>query len=388
MSGSTRPKVRGTLRRLLFGAAVLVILGALVYRSRGIIRLEEFSWKRLGQSLRQARGSLLVLSLVTIYAGYAVRSLRWIRFSRYLGRLRFWGVYSSTVMGFCAIFLLGRAGEPIRPLLIARKERLPVSSMFGIYVLERLFDGLATAVVAGLGLLLLPRMAVSRTPSAALVGAMRTTGIVLLVLLFAAAVFLVYFRLHGAAAVERRLMGWRQASGWRPRAAGVLAGLTGGLLAIQSLGDLVAAISYSAVHWTLVATIYVWVAWSFGVADQQLGRMGFPGALLALAFTMVGSTLQLPGVGGGSQVASFLAYTGVFGVEKEPAAAASIALWLITFAASSLAGAPLLIREGWSMGELRQLARAEREAEAAGTHASGPEVSGGGGPAKPGEARR
>jgi hypothetical protein len=260
--------------------------------------------------------------------------------------------------------------------------------MFGIYVLERLFDGLATAVVAGLGLLLLPRMAVSRTPSAALVGAMRTTGIVLLVLLFAAAVFLVYFRLHGAAAVERRLMGWRQASGWRPRAAGVLAGLTGGLLAIQSLGDLVAAISYSAVHWTLVATIYVWVAWSFGVADQQLGRMGFPGALLALAFTMVGSTLQLPGVGGGSQVASFLAYTGVFGVEKEPAAAASIALWLITFAASSLAGAPLLIREGWSMGELRQLARAEREAEAAGTHASGPEVSGGGGPAKPGEARR
>lgn len=388
MPDSTRPKVRGTLRRLLFGAVVLVILGALVYRSRGIIGLEGFSWKRLTQSLWQARGSLLVVSLVTIYAGYAVRSLRWIRFSRYLGRLRFWNVYSSTVMGFCAIFLLGRAGEPIRPLLIARKERLPVSSMFGIYVLERLFDGVATAVVAGLGLLLLPRMAVSRTPSPALVGAMRTTGIVLLVLLVAAAVSLVYFRLYGAAAMERRLVGWRKASGWKPRAAGVLAGLSGGLLAIQSLGDLVAAISYSAVHWTLVATIYVWVAWSFGVADQQLGRMGFSGAMLVLAFTMVGSTLQLPGVGGGSQVASFLAYTGVFGVEKEPAAAASIVLWLITFAASSLAGAPLLIREGWSMGELRQLARAEAEAKATGTHAGVPGVSGGGGPAEPGEARR
>ena len=63
-------------------------------------------------------------------------------------------------------------------------------------------------------------------------------------------------------------------------------------------------------------------------------------------------------------MASFLAYTTVFGVEKEAAAAASIVMWLITFAACSLAGVPLLVHEGFSPGKLREMA--EREKEVAG----------------------
>jgi hypothetical protein len=76
---------------------------------------------------------------------------------------------------------------------------------------------------------------------------------------------------------------------------------------------------------------------------------------------MVGSAIQLPGVGGGSQLACFLAYTTIFGVEKEPAAAAAILIWLISFAGCSLAGIPLLIHEGMSLGELRRLAKQEEE---------------------------
>jgi len=80
-----------------------------------------------------------------------------------------------------------------------------------------------------------------------------------------------------------------------------------------------------------------------------------------LAFTLVGSAVQLPGVGGGSQLACFLAYTTIFGVEKEPAAAAAILIWLITFAGCSLAGVPLLIHEGMSLGELRRMAKEEEK---------------------------
>jgi len=102
----------------------------------------------------------------------------------------------------------------------------------------------------------------------------------------------------------------------------------------------------------------------------RLGTLNLGDALLVLAFTMVGSAVQLPGVGGGSQLACFLAYTTIFGVEKEPAAAAAILIWLITFAGCSLAGIPLLIHEGMSLGELRRLAEqeeqeVEREEEAA-----------------------
>ncbi|MGH9795693.1 MAG: hypothetical protein ACRD5G_13055, partial [Candidatus Acidiferrales bacterium] len=70
---------------------------------------------------------------------------------------------------------------------------------------------------------------------------------------------------------------------------------------------------------------------------------------------------QLPGVGGGSQVASYIAFTLFLGVESGPALVAAIVIWLITFAGSTLAGVPLLVHEGWSMSELRRIARSDAE---------------------------
>ncbi len=372
MRGTSSLIAGNSLRKLLILAVLLVVLGLLVYRFRGVIHLEGFSWDRLGQTLRQARGSLLLLSVAAIFAGYAIRSLRWMRFSRYLGQPNFGHVYSSTLMGFTAIFLLGRAGEPIRPLLIARKDRLPVASMFGIYFLERVFDTGSTAVLTGIGLLTLPRLAFNPESQGDFFMAARSAGLALLVFLLGAAAFLVYFRLHGAGALKQWLSSWRAGSGWKRRLGNMFAGFSDGLQAIRTWPDLLAAIAYSGAHWVLIALLYLWVPHSFG---GRLAQIDFSGALVVLGFTLAGSAFQLPGVGGGSQVASFLALTIIFGVEQEPAAAASIVLWLVTFAASSLAGVPLLIREGWSMGELRRLARAEAAAEAAGAHAAIPEAA-------------
>jgi len=153
--------------------------------------------------------------------------------------------------------------------------------------------------------------------------------------------------------------------GWRRRVAGLVTGFSEGLQAIRTWHDLFSVVAVSAVHWGLVTCIYYWIGRSFG---GRLAELGLADALLVLAFTMAGSTVQLPGVGGGSQVASFLAYTVIFGVDKEPAAAVSIVIWLITFAGATVLGIPLLIKEGWSMGELRRLAHAEAEAEKRGDH--------------------
>lgn len=346
-------------RKLVVVLAAVLVLGFVVYRSSGMIHLADFSGTKLLHAVSNANPLLLILSIVAIYACYALRALRWQVFQQNLGSSRFGIIYGMTLAGFASIFLLGRAGEPVRPLLLARKEKLPIADMFGIYVLERLFDLASSAVIAAVGLLLFRANAHTGGTASKLELAARTTGSVFAAAVVGAIVFLVYLRLHGTALLERRLQGWIKEHGWRARIAGMLLGFARGVQALRSWGELALTLFYSTIHWLLVLMVYLWVSHSFG---GSLGAISLGDAMLVMAFTLVGSAVQLPGVGGGSQVASFLAYTTIFGVEKEPAAAAAIVLWLITFAVVSLAGVPLLIHEGLSLGKLKELAEHEKEA--------------------------
>jgi glycosyltransferase 2 family protein len=349
-------------RKFLVVLIGLLVLGFVVYRSSGMLHLGDFSGTKLLQAVRNAHPLLLILSILAIYVCYAIRSLRWQVFQKNLGPSRFTQIYGMTLAGFSAVFLLGRAGEPVRPLLLARKEKLPVPGMFGVYVLERLFDTASAAVIAAVGLLLFESHSHVSEGSAKLQTAARTTGSVLFAGVIVAIALLLYLRLHGTSLLERKLEGWQNTHGWRRTIAGIVLGFARGAQTIHTVGDLLLSVSYTAAHWFLVLLVYLWVSHSFG---GTLGSLSLGDATLVMAFTLVGSAVQLPGVGGGSQVASFLAYTAIFGVEKEPAAAASIVLWLISFAACSLAGVPLLVHEGFSLGKLRELAEHEKEAASA-----------------------
>src|ERR1700726_113825 len=368
--------MRATLRRLVVALLVLAALAGLAYQSRHKIHLADFTWKKFIHSVSEANVWLLLLAIVAIYGCYALRALRWQRFCRYVGPISFLDTYAGTLMGFAAIFVLGRAGEPVRPLLLARKDRLPVSSMFGIFFLERFCDFAAAAVLACLSLLVFPnRLSDAGADMNWVNGAPRHGAWLLLAELSGLIALLVYYRLHGAGAVDRGLERWRTAGGMRSRGASVIAGISEGLQAIRTLSDLWAAVFYTAAHWTIAVLIYLWVAKAFG--DSFLhSDMNFSGAMLILAVTLVGSVLQLPGVGGGAQIASFIGLTKIFGVEQEPAVAIAVVLWIVTFASSTLAGIPLLIHEGMSFGELRKLARAEAEAEESGKHLAVPGVNG------------
>jgi glycosyltransferase 2 family protein len=357
--------MKASSRKILLLIIGLAVLGFVIYRSSGFINLAGFSGAKLWSVARNADPYYLLLSLVGIYICYSLRAARWQVFQTNLGPSNFWTIYRLTLAGFASIFLLGRAGEPIRPLLLARKECLPVADMFGLYFLERLFDTACTAIIAGLGLVLFESHAHSISGEAGastskLEAAARTTGSLLFTGVIGAIIFLVYLRLHGTAMLERRTQPWRVAGGWRAKLAGILMGFARGVQTIRTWRELALAVLYSALHWIGVAFLYVWISHSLG---GRLASIGFGDALLILAFTLVGSAIQLPGVGGGSQVACFLAYTAIFGVENEPAAAAAILIWLVTFAGVSVVGVPLLIHEGMSLGELKRLAEGEKQRE-------------------------
>jgi hypothetical protein len=354
-------------RRYLLLLVALTAFGYFAYKFRNAITLEGFRWGMVAASLRHSRISFLLLGIAVIYVCFAIRALRWMRFCRWLGPTKFWSVYSATLMGFTCLFLLGRAGEPIRPVLIARKDSLSMPGMFGVFVLERISDAAAALVLAGCALLMLQHGPLSSMATghsfdaggASIVSIARSTGAALLAVLVAAIAFLVYFRYHGARWLARKLHDARWRRGWRGKVVLVLEGFIEGLQGIRTWGDLGALAGYTALHWVLVAVVYELVTHAFG---GRLAQLSFGAVILVLAFTLVGSAVQLPGVGGGAQLATFLVLTLVLGVEKEPAATAAIVLWLVAFASCCIAGLPLLLREGWSMGELRRMAQAEEQA--------------------------
>src|ERR1700690_2354532 len=147
------PSMGVNSRKLVFAGLGALVLGFLIYHFRGSLSLSQFSLHKLWHAIRGENYLYLFLAIVTIYACYALRAWRWQKFQAHVGKARFWSIYAMNLAGFSALFLLGRVAEPVRPLLISRRDKISLAEPFGIYALERILDGACTAVLAAVGLL-------------------------------------------------------------------------------------------------------------------------------------------------------------------------------------------------------------------------------------------
>ena len=344
-------------RGWLFVLLALVV-AYLLYHSRHSLKLGQFSGADLWSAIRSANYLYLFLAVATIYACYAVRALRWRTFQTHVGRASFWNIYAMNLAGFSALFLLGRVAEQVRPVLISRKDKIPLADTFGIYALERILDACCTAALASIGLLLFEASghAQAQGAGAAFEKGAKTAGTAFSIFAIVAICGLIYLRLHGSGVLERRMESWLVSHTWRASFARIVLGFSRGVQTVRSWSDLVSAVVLSVIHWLLVCLCYYLVTRSF---TGRLGTLTFSDAMLVLVFTLVGSAVQLPGVGGGSQALSIVAFTRLFNVPQEPAVAAAMILWLITFAACSLAGVPLLFKEGLSLADIRRMRERE-----------------------------
>jgi hypothetical protein len=95
------------------------------------------------------------------------------------------------------------------------------------------------------------------------------------------------------------------------------------------------------------------------VGDRpHLSSLDLPHVLLLMAFSMVGSIVQLPAVGGGSQLAVISALQLVYGIPPELALSCGILLWLVTFMSCIPVGLTFAHRGHLS---LRKLSKASHE---------------------------
>ncbi|HET7746884.1 MAG TPA: lysylphosphatidylglycerol synthase transmembrane domain-containing protein, partial [Vicinamibacteria bacterium] len=135
--------------RLLAGLLLAAALLILFFRGLDLAAI--------GQALRSAdRGLMAAVAGLTVVT-YAARSFRWGFLLAPLGRVPFTHLYSATMIGFMTGLLVPRAGELVRPYLVARRHPIPISAGFASIILERLIDLVAALLLLFAYFYLLPR---------------------------------------------------------------------------------------------------------------------------------------------------------------------------------------------------------------------------------------
>jgi uncharacterized protein (TIRG00374 family) len=330
-----------------------VLAGALVVWLLGPQSpLRGFDWNLAAAAMARLRWPWLLLSLVMAAATYYGRALRWAVFLKPLKpRPSIRNLLSATVIGFAAITLFGRPGELVRPYLIAVKERVPVSSQFAAWLLERILDLLMALLIFGFALTRAHASGAHVGPGLAGVLALggrfaAFTAVALLVVLVSLRQFAEPMRRRLVAGLrllpEARFLKFEK----------LVNAFVQGVESMRSGSALLLVLIYSVLEWALIAACYECLAQSFFGAS-----LSFVDVLVLLGFVSFGTIIQIPGIGGGMQVVSIVVLTELFAVKLEVATAFAMLVWIITFVAIVPVGLVLALKEGLDWHSLRQIGR-------------------------------
>ncbi|HSY92568.1 MAG TPA: lysylphosphatidylglycerol synthase transmembrane domain-containing protein [Candidatus Binatus sp.] len=345
-------------KRILGSIVMLLILAVLVYLQYRHWRT--FDWATFWSQTHRIKKIHVLHGIALIYLAYGLRALRWKIFLKPVRpKTTVAQLISPTLVGFAGLALLGRAGEFIRPYLIARRTELSVSSQLAVWAVERIFDGGAFAVLMALAIFL--PSALPSIPHPEYYVKFREAGFVLIAIVVATTVGAILIGRNGESAarfVERIFQ--RFPSNLGGRLALRVREFGTGLNTIHGPLSLLWLALVSVGMWYTIALAYQEVTHAYGMDALEIPVS----QLLILIFaSMVGSVLQLPAVGGGSQMATIAILSSVFDVPPELAASCGILLWLVTFASVVPTGLVLAHHERLSLRKLSQESHQAEDAE-------------------------
>jgi len=312
-----------------------------------------FDWRLAAAAVAGTEWKWVGLSLLPVAAAYYVRALRWAVFLAPLKpRPSLRNLLSATLVGFTAITLFGRAGEFVRPYLIAAKEEVPFPSQLAAWLLERIFDLLMALLLFAFAMMRISSTGVHVGPRIA--WALAAGGRVVALSCLALLVLLFAMR-HFAEPVRRYLT---HAIRFWPerhfaRAERLLAACVHGVESTRSDGALLAIFLYSVLEWMLIAVSYWCLARSFAAVLH----FSFVDVLIFVGFISFGAAVQIPGIGGGLQVVAVVVLTELFRVRLEPATSFAMMLWILSFVVVVPFGLLIMVKEGLDWRSLHRMGR-------------------------------
>jgi len=336
-----------TKRRLLISAVVVAILGVLIYLQ--VRTWKRFNWEAFATWTENVNWWVILPAIGAIYLADALRALRWAIFLRPIQKVQARRLIASQFIGFAGLALLGRPGEFIRPYIIARKTRLTFSSQVAVWTVERIFDTSAVALLLATQIIFSSSMHDMEDYSA-----IRKGGILLILLVLVGIAIAFFIRRNSktfAAWVGRR---------FRPHVPNLSRKLEHKILAfgegLNTIHDLPSFLGISLISlsiWMLVVGAYFLVTHAYGASELQ--DLSFSHATLLMAVSVAGGVLQLPLIGGGSQLATISVLLHVFEISPdtpELATSCGILLWLVTFMSVAPVGLALARHEHLSLRKL------------------------------------
>lgn len=338
-------------KRVLIFGVVLVVLCLLIYLQ--VRTWKKFDWAMFWNRTDHVNLVYLLAGVALTYLAYLLRAVRWRIFLKPMRQTTTARLVPPQLIGFSALALLGRAGELIRPYLIAKKERLTFTSQIAVWGVERIFDMGAFAVLLAIsflspGLRALP-----------FYHALREAAFVLIALVMALLIGAILVRRSGERVAQAlHDMFVRFAPKFAHHLREKVHSFSEGLATIHDFSSALQLVGISLFMWSLIALAYYAVTHAY---PGELQALTLPHQVVLMGSSMVGSMLQLPAVGGGSQLATISMLSSGFGIEKELAVSCGILLWATTFMSVIPSGLLLARREHLS---LRAIAEAE-EKEAA-----------------------
>lgn len=337
-----------TRKYVEFGAFSLLAIAILWWFGRHL------DWGEVRSSVGRANPYLLGLALVVICSTYLIRAARWSALLAPLSPASLRNLFIATTVGFGALFLFGRMGEVVRPLVLPMRDpRIRPSASFVTIMVERLYDTLAVVVFFAANLIWMK-------PPANLAiefDRVRAVGIFMLLAVLAGVVGMMVFRRNSIKSIN-----WIRAF-LEPRSF-IPARLTQGVIHLLEQLALALRVLVNAreLAVTIGWTILLWVGIGLGnwLVFRSFGlHFGVAETVFVLGWAVVGSLVPTPGGAAGAFHAATAGALIFLGVGRENAAAISIVLHLVDFGPALVVGLIYILRGDVNVRNLQAKASSE-----------------------------
>jgi glycosyltransferase 2 family protein len=315
--------------------------------------------RQVAGEMGRARLDLVALAVAVTGVTYLLRAWRWQYMLQPIGTVRFATAFRTTVIGFAANTVLpARAGEFLRPYLLARREGLSASSAFATIMLERVLDTVTVLLLFGAFLVAFdPGMdrLDGTTFTRLKIGGLFASGASALVLVT------MFFLAGHPATLQRLIVALHRVLPERLATIAVRLAKTfsAGLAIVRQPARFAIVLLMSIPLWLSIATGIWLVTQAFHI------EMPFTGSFLIMALLVVGVAVPTPGAVGGFHYFYQLAVMAFYGAPTDRAVGAAIVMHAVSFVPVALVGLVMLAQEGLSLSRVGSLARAGGAEEAA-----------------------